>query len=451
MGIKLNKRILCTMLCFGVILIQSSSLVSAKEKTNKIVQEGKYSKRTVELIEDFPEFEKSLKKYTTGDLVSETETYIKIEPKENIDLQDSYTLDTITNDFNLKYYTREEFEIEKKQDIDNTISAYSLSRAQESTPSSWLSMTVQVYKGTGLSQYMVYNTAEWKSSPFFRFEDGIGIRLSNELTFSSDISTRTAYYKAGSVLHSYNKNLLVERGGPNLNTIMAKANLYNNNMGYKDETHKFMISSGVNFSSTTGTEGSVMGEYIHKEVSIGSVGINATTGGLSISLSASSDKCTATTSIVRQVVGSSPSGYPGYAVVKGSTGATVTKVQQRLNALGFTLNADGSFGPATDAAVRNFQKTRGISVDGSVGPTTWDYLFNKTFKPSYPGTAISYGSTGTIVLTVQARLNQLGYKLGAPDGSFGPATKNAVLNFQKSKGLSQDGYCGPATWAKLFP
>lgn len=145
-----------------------------------------------------------------------------------------------------------------------------------------------------------------------------------------------------------------------------------------------------------------------------------------------------------------PNSYPGYAVKYGSTGSTVTKVQQRLNSLGFSISADGSFGPATDTAVKNFQRTRGISVDGSVGPTTWDYLFNKTFKPSYPGTAVHYGSTGTIVLMVQARLNQLGYNLGAPDGSFGPATKNAVLNFQKSKGLSQDGYCGPATWSKLF-
>lgn len=149
------------------------------------------------------------------------------------------------------------------------------------------------------------------------------------------------------------------------------------------------------------------------------------------------------------IVGSS-SPYPGYAVKYGSTGATVTKVQQRLNSLGFSISADGSFGPATNTAVKNFQRTRSISVDGSVGPTTWNYLFNKTFKPSYPNTAVHYGSTGTIVLMVQARLNQLGYNLGAPDGSFGPATKNAVLKFQKSKGLSQDGYCGPATWSKLF-
>lgn len=147
----------------------------------------------------------------------------------------------------------------------------------------------------------------------------------------------------------------------------------------------------------------------------------------------------------------SSNGYPGTAVRYGSTGSIVTKVQQRLNSLGFTLSSDGSFGSATDKAVKNFQRTRGISVDGSVGPTTWDYLFNRTFKPSYPGTAVHYGSTGTIVLMVQARLNQLGYNLGAPDGSFGPATKNAVLRFQKSKGLSQDGYCGPATWSKLFP
>lgn len=38
---------------------------------------------------------------------------------------------------------------------------------------------------------------------------------------------------------------------------------------------------------------------------------------------------------------------------------------------------------------------------------------------------------------------------GGVDGSFGPATKNAVISFQASKGLTQDGSCGPATWNAL--
>lgn len=157
-----------------------------------------------------------------------------------------------------------------------------------------------------------------------------------------------------------------------------------------------------------------------------------------------------TKKFIKTVGASSNNSYPGYVVHYGDKGAVVTKVQQRLNSIGFTLTADGSFGPATKSAVINFQKSRGLDPDGYCGPATWSKLFNKSFKPSYPGYAVHYGSTGTIVITVQARLNQLGYGVGVPDGSFGPATKNALLKFQKSKGLSSDGYCGPATWSKLF-
>lgn len=67
----------------------------------------------------------------------------------------------------------------------------------------------------------------------------------------------------------------------------------------------------------------------------------------------------------------------------------------------------------------------------------------------YPGTALRYGSKGEMVKIVQKSLNdaiRAGLKV---DGSFGPATRTAVMNFQKKKGLSQDGVVGPKTWPKL--
>ncbi len=51
---------------------------------------------------------------------------------------------------------------------------------------------------------------------------------------------------------------------------------------------------------------------------------------------------------------------------------------------------------------------------------------------------------------LQARLNELGFNCGAVDGSFGPATYNAVINFQIAYGLEPDGVVGPLTRAKLF-
>lgn len=59
---------------------------------------------------------------------------------------------------------------------------------------------------------------------------------------------------------------------------------------------------------------------------------------------------------------------------KGSKLSEVKTLQRLLNAFGATLIVDGSFGPATDAALRNFQKNRGLEVDGSCGPATWNAL-----------------------------------------------------------------------------
>jgi murein L,D-transpeptidase YcbB/YkuD len=48
----------------------------------------------------------------------------------------------------------------------------------------------------------------------------------------------------------------------------------------------------------------------------------------------------------------------------------VKELQALLNAYGFALYLDSSFGPLTDSAVRQFQRAMGIGVDGIVGPVT---------------------------------------------------------------------------------
>ena len=54
---------------------------------------------------------------------------------------------------------------------------------------------------------------------------------------------------------------------------------------------------------------------------------------------------------------------------QGSKGPSVVWLQQQLH-----LGADGSFGPATKAAVIAFQAQHGLTADGVVGPQTWAAL-----------------------------------------------------------------------------
>jgi hypothetical protein len=73
--------------------------------------------------------------------------------------------------------------------------------------------------------------------------------------------------------------------------------------------------------------------------------------------------------------GGGSSGAPP-TVQQGSTGPFVSTLQQDLNKLGYSLAVDGSFGPLTRAAVVSFQSGAHISVDGIVGPQTWQALAN---------------------------------------------------------------------------
>lgn len=59
------------------------------------------------------------------------------------------------------------------------------------------------------------------------------------------------------------------------------------------------------------------------------------------------------------------------------------------------------------------------------------------------------GSEGPEVVLAQHLLYQLGLMADAPDGMFGPATLEAVRQFQRERGLAVDGVVGKATWADL--
>lgn len=63
---------------------------------------------------------------------------------------------------------------------------------------------------------------------------------------------------------------------------------------------------------------------------------------------------------------------------KGSKGEPVKALQRMLWAMGYELGnnnpIDGDFGSKTDGAVRAYQRNKGLTVDGVVGPKTWAKL-----------------------------------------------------------------------------
>ena len=123
---------------------------------------------------------------------------------------------------------------------------------------------------------------------------------------------------------------------------------------------------------------------------------------------------------------------------EGSTGENVRSVQYLLNDHGSALAVDGDFGPLTSAAVRAFQASHGLGVDGIVGNQTWPALIVE----------VSAGSSGDAVRAVQSQIHSRGSGLTI-DGILGPETGSAIRFFQEDIGLSVDGIVGPLTWNAL--
>lgn len=130
----------------------------------------------------------------------------------------------------------------------------------------------------------------------------------------------------------------------------------------------------------------------------------------------------------------------------GSRGAAVSRLQQRLQQLGyFDGPITGYYGPKTQQAVlrsrqaarvRNPAKTRqaNFTVPGQGG--------------AYP--ILAEGNTGDAVVRLQQRLQQLGYFTANPTGNYGPITRDAVIAFQRQAGIPASGVTNRQTWNALL-
>ncbi len=176
---------------------------------------------------------------------------------------------------------------------------------------------------------------------------------------------------------------------------------------------------------------------------------------------------------------------PG-ALQIGDEGPDVKKLQKALAILGYyDLKADGIYGKGTTTAVALFQQANHLTADGIAGKRTVSAIFgscaskaditssvsassqndqneNETVSVSTKNVVSSYAEIGTVpsackegdsgknVIKVQQALYLLGYYNGVIDGDYGAQTTEAVMRFQKNRGMKQDGVAGSATIRVLF-
>lgn len=108
----------------------------------------------------------------------------------------------------------------------------------------------------------------------------------------------------------------------------------------------------------------------------------------------------------------------------------------------------GSFDAGVETAVKSFQQSEGLTVDGIVGPQTWAAL------PSYREASprLAQGSLGPGVAWLQKALSGAIVAVafrpynGAIDGIFGTQTEAAVRALQTWAGIAVDGVVGDDTW-----
>ena len=166
-----------------------------------------------------------------------------------------------------------------------------------------------------------------------------------------------------------------------------------------------------------------------------------------------------------------PGEYPGI-LRRGSSGTAVRELQFYLYLLSAyessipAVGIDGSFGAATENAVRAYQRFAGLTVDGIVGRATWESLYGKasalrssgpvvTLKRlPYPGQPLTVGSEGSDVLYYTILLRRIAYyfeSVEAPPLATGytEETAAATRSAQALLGLPETGIADAETWTAV--
>lgn len=140
---------------------------------------------------------------------------------------------------------------------------------------------------------------------------------------------------------------------------------------------------------------------------------------------------------------------------RGSRGAAVERLQDNLIKLGFMTEAQkatgaGIFGPRTENALKEFQRSANLSPTGRLDNPTQQAMRDIT---SSLGRTTSVRNEN-VTKGIQDRLVELGFmtrsQVNTGYGTFGPQTEAAIRQFQARNGIRQTGRVGETTYRNLF-
>lgn len=138
----------------------------------------------------------------------------------------------------------------------------------------------------------------------------------------------------------------------------------------------------------------------------------------------------------------------------GSHGVAVEVLQQDLKATYYYYGkVDGIFGPEVTQALKAFQASTGLSVDGKYGAKSYNALHNRTasiFNGGIPARTLTSGDHGWDVYVLQQKLSNMNYSVSI-NGHYDEATVNAVKKLQAKNHLQEDGKLGADERRYIWP
>ena len=136
-------------------------------------------------------------------------------------------------------------------------------------------------------------------------------------------------------------------------------------------------------------------------------------------------------------------------LTKGDSGKSVKSLQERLKECGwYNGSITGKYDSATQNAVKAFQKAQGLTADGKAGSKTQKALFSADPAVGLY-TTLKQGDKNLAVEQLQRMLTELGVYAGSVDGNFDTATEQAVKDYQRAQGLSEDGIATPSLQSRM--